>query len=66
MADPIRRGEIAGEILKLVNLNGATHVTLTLTAEAAQELASDLRWACKSTVRSYEVEKIEGEIRSCE
>lgn len=54
------RGDIATEIHKLIAVAGATHITLTLTAEAAEELAKDLRWACKTTVRDYHVEKIEG------
>ena len=55
------RGDIASEIYKLIEVAGATRVTLTMTAEAAEELARDLRWACKTVVRNYEVEKIEGE-----
>jgi len=56
----IRRGEIATQINRLVNVAGASRVTLTLTAENAAELAKDLRWACKTTVRTYQAEKIEG------
>lgn len=65
MADPTRRGEIASAITKLINVNGATHVTLTLAAADAEELVKDLRWACKTTVRDYEVGEIKGEIRPC-
>lgn len=60
MADPVRRGEIASQIDRLIAVAGVSHVTLTLTAANAAELAKDLRWACKSTVRSYQAEKIEG------
>lgn len=59
----IRRGEIATIIDRLVSAAGASHVTLTLTAANATELANDLRWACKSSVRTYQAEKIEGSVR---
>lgn len=58
-----RRGEIATEIHKLISVNRATHVTLTLAAADAEELCKDLRWACKTTVRSYNAEKIEGSVK---
>jgi len=61
MADPARRGEIAAQIDQLIAV-GASRITLTLTAPAAEELAKDLRWACKTTVRTYRAEKIEGSI----
>lgn len=60
---PVRRGEIARTIDKLIAVAGADTITLTLTAKAAEELARDLRWACKTTIRTYEVEKIEGSVR---
>ena len=56
------RGDISTEIHRLISA-GATRVTLTLSAEAAEaaeELAKDLRWACKTTDRDYRAEKIEG------
>lgn len=62
MGDPVRRGEIATAIHKLIAVNGATHITITMTATDAEELAKDLRWACKTTVRSYHAEKVEGSI----
>lgn len=63
MADPVRRGEIATQIARLVSVAGASHVTLTFTAANAEELAKDLRWACKSSLRTYQAEKIDGEVR---
>lgn len=62
-ATTVRRGEIATQIDRLISVAGASHVTLTLTAANAAELAKDLRWACKSAVRTYQAEKIEGSFR---
>lgn len=62
-ATNIRRGGIATQIDRLISAAGASHVTLTFAATDALELAKDLRWACKSSVRTYQAEKIEGGVR---
>ena len=62
MGERVRRGEIATAISKLIAANGATHITITMTAADAEELAKDLRWACKTTIRDYHAEKVEGAI----
>lgn len=66
MANPVPRHKIVQSIYDLTGSSGATRVTMTFSAADARRLAEDLSWACKTTLREYQAEKIEGEDRSCE
>lgn len=57
------RTVMAHGIRELINVQGATHVTIVLDAPSAEQLADDLLWCERSTERGYGAEVVKGDIR---